>query len=223
MSKALATVSVPFKGLSKLPPEVQLWQIQKRRVRKRDTLIYKEWLEADNKEAVIALLAEKWGFTRKGDILRIVEKMRTEGAVIPAMAAEISILRRVKTEEVLIDYEEYRAEIELQLRKLRMMRERGEKWVEIQEVDDSGGKNPGVKTTKTRIDVEIKRLEAEKAKSHADESSALSNYSTRKDEREGAFRDAGRATAEFLKAWSEISRHGRTDDVIDAEVEVVNE
>jgi len=238
VEKALTTVKIEERGLSKYTEPGRTWQVVARRVRKRNSIIYKEWLDAEDKETAIDLLQEKWGFKRRGDVLRIIEKMKTEGAVIPAMAAETKVLRRVKTEEVLRDYDAQRAELDLQLLKLRKRRAMGEKTIKVEIVETVSDKNgakdktgEGAPTkkvlyeTKTKlvfIDAEIRHLEAERAKSHTPEAAALADYTVKERDRSENITDiAARANAVFVSEYQRQSQMNR-DNEIPANAEVVD-
>lgn len=216
--KALATIKVPQRGLAKYVEPVLTYQIQARRVRMRNAIIYSEWLKAEDKETAVDLLQERWGFGQRGAVLRIIEDAKA--GVIPAMAANVQVLRRAKIEEVLRDYESWRAEIDHQLRKLRSLRRGGETFTEVEVIEDTAGKlGATTKTKKVRVDAEIRRLEAEIAKSHTPEAASLADYGVREHERTDSTADiAARANAVFA---SEFMRQAHTDKEIPVDAEVV--
>ena len=234
VEKALTTVKVSERKLSKLPEPQRSWQITNRKIAKRNSLIYRDWLDAEDKDAAIELLCERWGFKRRGDVLRIIEKGKS--GVIVAMAADVKVLRQVKREEVLREFESWRAEIDLQLKKLRIMRNSGKKTVEIEITDeavligDVGSDNDDadkvpvkVKTKRVRIDTEIRRLEAERAKSHTPEAAALADYTAKQVDGQSGFQRGVEASIEFVEAFSRLGRVVPSNEPIEVESEVVGD
>jgi len=168
--KTLQTVRISAKHLPKTWPQLQ-WAKDKRRRRMRNSRIYRDWLSADDKRQEVIDQSKRWGLA-VGRICSIIEKMKTDGAVVPHMAAEVEVLRRVKTEQTLADYERWRVELDAQIADLEGRRAEGETVADVEETDDDGK----IKTKKLPINKLLKDLKAELAKSHDGEGDALDHY-----------------------------------------------
>lgn len=169
---ALSMVPVDDTGL---PREwLPLKQARERRQRAlRDSRIYRDYLAADDPNAMVPVLAERWGL-EAGHITNIVEKIGRNG-VIPAMAAEVEVLRQTKRRQILEDGEEYRSEIQAQIVELEGLRESGTTWVEVEQTDESGERS-STKTKRQTINTVLKALKNELAKSHEIEAEAMDRY-----------------------------------------------
>lgn len=210
--KALNAISVSERGLPKEWPFL-VDARQKRQRRERNSRIYCDWLAAEDKNAEVASLAERWALA-PGKILSIIEKMKTEGSVVPHMAAKAEVLRQQKREQVLSQGQEYRDELEAQIAQLDEWRESGDTWVDIEEVEDVGSKQSGVKTRRVKISTEIARLRKEILRSQKEEAEALALYVTKPTEVQDHRHFVIDATEEF----KEILNRGR--EVVDVEAEV---
>jgi hypothetical protein len=168
--RALEKIEVPSKGLPKTWPQLA-WAREKRQRRERNSRIYRDWLAADDKKKALVDLAGRWGLP-VGRICSIIEKMKSAGAVVPHMAAEVEVLRRVKTEQTLADHERWRVELEAQIMELEAARDRGEKVAIVEETDDDGK----LKEKRRPINKLLKDLKGELAKSHDAEGDALGHY-----------------------------------------------
>ncbi|MCK5603416.1 hypothetical protein KAR91_16140 [Candidatus Pacearchaeota archaeon] len=222
-TKALATIRVSEK---KLPDEepYRTWTLNTRRTRMRNSLIYRHWVESESKDAELAILSERYGLA-VGRIKGIIEKMKTDGAVVPHLASNVEVLRSFKRAEVLEDYNGLRSEIESQVEALRSLKNdpEGGVWVDIEETSDSGGKL-GERTIvkRVKIDTEIRRLLAELAKTHPEEAKALADYGTKVADVDpaGMARVIG-ASAEFLEQLGRVQEMSKNKP-IDVEVEIID-
>lgn len=220
--KALRTVRVDEKHLPKDEP-YRTWALKKRRRRMRDSLIYQHWLESEDKEAAVATLGEKYGLA-PGRIRTVIDKMHEEGKVIPALASKVEVLRQFKRREVLEDGALQREELLEQLAKLHSLREDGEKWLEVEEVETVGGKFSGTKTRRVLVEAEIRRLNDELLKSHKVEAEAMGPYVPRKaSEVHGKFELLLKNASDDFRA--ELDRQKRLDKEreIDADYEIVGD
>lgn len=172
--KALSVVRIDESGLPREWKPLKIAREYRQRAL-RDARIYRDYLAADDPVSIIGVLAERWGI-QPGHIHNIIAKQEQNG-VIPAMAAEIEVLRQTKRRQILEDGEEYRTEIAAQISAFEEMRDNGVTWVDIEVTDEAGGKNGDVvKTKRQTINTVIKGLKNELAKSHDLEASAIERY-----------------------------------------------
>lgn len=172
--KALQTVRISEDGLPREWLPLKIAREMRQRAL-RDSRIYRDYLAADDPNAVVLLLADRWGL-QPGHVTAIIEKQERNG-VIPAMAAEIEVLRQTKRRQILEDGEEYRAELAAQIVDLEEKREGGLVWIDVeQQEDDSEKFGATVKTKRVKVTTAIKNLKNELAKSHELEASAIERY-----------------------------------------------
>lgn len=215
--KALDTIHVPNKGLPKVEPQ-RSWAIEDRQRSIRNSRIYRDWLDAQDKEGEVLALAAKWGLT-EGRINAIIERFQSgERSVVPFMAAELTVLKQVKREEVLNDGQAYRMEIDRQIIAYEQARENGCKWVEV-EVMDEASEHPTTKTKKVSIDKVIRELYAELGKSHTTEADAIRAYIPQETQSLNVNLSAN-ASKEFVEQFDKLRNLPKTK-VVDAESEEV--
>lgn len=205
---ALSVLPVDEVGLPKewLP----LKQARERRQRSlRDSRIYRDYLAADDPEAMVPVLAEKWGL-EVGHVTNIIEKIGKNG-VIPAMAAEVEVLRQTKRRQILEDGEEYRAEIQAQIAELEGLRESGTTWVEVEQVDESGA-HASTKTKRQTINTVLKALKNELAKSHEIEAEAMDRYIPKQTQTLNLNINK-RASDEFLDQFDKLGKFTKIEPV----------
>ena len=143
----------------------------------RNWFIYKNWLKSDDKPLEVKSLAGRWGLSE----VRIQSIIDAQAVEVPVIyRAEASAIRERKTIHTLADYDEFRVELTAQIEDLERRREKGEKTVEIEVIEEAGftGKGPSksTKTKKVMINPEIRRLKQMMAESHDKEGQALANY-----------------------------------------------
>lgn len=173
---ALQTVRISEKGLPKDYPAV-MYARTDRRTNTRNSIIWRDWLRAEDKTAEIALLSERWGINQ-GSICRLLDDMKNgDRPIIDHMLAEITVLRQSKTEETLRDGMEHRSELDAQIARYEKLREAGEDFLVVEQTDDEGGKTGlTVKKKKLPIDTILAGLYTDRLKSQEIEARVLSQY-----------------------------------------------
>lgn len=215
---ALKAIRVSEKGLPETWPECQrALEARKRFV--RNTRIFIEYLEADDKEAVIPVICERWGL-QPGRIAKIIKDGLDGDKIHPLYASRVAVLRLNRTIETLRDFDNYRAEIEGQITVLNARRLGGETMGEVKIVDRTG-KNAGIQTEKLPINECIRCLRKELAQSHQDEGSALSQYipkPAQQHEHTGAVVHLAAASDDFRTMFDRMEGFSKTNEkAVDAD------
>ena len=176
--RALQTVKISKKGLPKEYPALRYARGCRQRYL-RNSIIFRDWLKAKDKNAELRVLSQRWGLSI-GRLCSIIEKVKTTGAIIPAMALEVTVLRQVKTEETLRDGQAHRSELDGQIEYYEGLRDAGETFLTVEITEDSGGKNGDLtKEKKLSINKTLVDLYAERLRSHETEGRALAQYTSR--------------------------------------------
>jgi hypothetical protein len=209
--KALQTVRISDEGLPRewLPLKIAR-EMRQRGL--RDGRIYRDYLAADNPDSEVVVLAERWGL-EAGHIRNIIEKQDRNG-VVPAMAAEIEVLRQTKRRQILEDGEEYRTEIQAQITQFEALREDGTDWLDVEQSDETGGKNGDVtKTKRQTINTVIKSLKNELAKSHEIEAAAIERYIPKQVQTLNVNINK-KASDEFMEQFDRIGRFNEVKPIV---------
>ncbi len=212
---------MPIKGKN-LPsdPRRRQWAIEREQRSVRDSIIYREWLLSDDKEGAYVSLAERFGFTRPGDVKRLIEKQRKNGVGYPQIAANIEGIKQARAAKVIRDAEKAQVDFDMHLDKLYEAQADGEEWVEVEFFD---GKNKYTKSIP--IDTAIKMVHFDKMRMYRQEAENIEAYSgvkatmaTEEKIKAGQARFSMQVTAEFLREWERL-RDMDNNKVIEVEVE----
>ena len=209
---SLATIKVPNKGLPATEPH-RLWALRNRQVRERDSLIYVALLAAPREKFTeeCEKQAKKWGFKQVGRIRTIFDKYQSGvKSVVPHLAAEATVHREFKKNEILRDGFNLRGELDQNLRKLMLMRANDERWVEVEENDG--------KMKKVSIDREIHRVGNELLKSHGVEGDAMKQYMEKIPDKVQVF-----GSVDLVGRRADDDFKSEFDRMIEVEAEVVDE
>lgn len=148
--------------------------LRKRRYRTRDAMIYRAWLLAEDKNAELKSLAERWGINEKR-ILKIVCDQRDLGNTVAAFKAEVEAIRMVKAGQVVTDSDEYWQHLHEHIQYLIDLREGGETSVWVEETVQEGDKS-FTKTQNIPITEAISRAYELRTKAMKMTSESLANY-----------------------------------------------
>jgi len=183
--RALQTVKVDLKGLPAKTRENYLFRkglLTKRRRNTRNALIYRSYLQADDKTQAVADLCERWSLSEKR-IHGIITKQRDFGVEALAFKAEIEAIRQVRTGQVIADADEYWEYLQGYLYHLFDLKAGGEThvWVEETVTSERTDKNgdPIPDETKKKsipVDEAIKRAYQLKAQASKMDADTLSQY-----------------------------------------------
>ena len=191
--KALGTIELP----DNLPPEkVKKFRRQQRRFR-----IVRYFLEAEDKEAVLAELSEKWGLTEFGIRIIVADGMR-DGRLPADLAAVRNAVCFVKRQQIFEDGRKAREEIVSQITQAQ----NDDDWLAVERVEDDSEKG-GVKTKHISKNTALLRLHSAMQDTHRKESDALPMYMEKpatKTDHSGTIKHQLEATQEFREQFKRI-------------------
>lgn len=230
--KALETIKVSTKGLPPNTRENYLLRKQLLRTRRRktrDALIYKNWLKADDKQAAVAELGERWSLP-PGKIGTIIATQRDFGVEVATYAAEIEAIRQVKTDQVLEDADESWNYLNSYIQHLFDLKAGGETFIPVEETITDGRTDkegcdlpPETKTKNIPLDEAIKRAYQMKAQLAKMDSETVANYIGRPSSGVN-IKDSNvliiEADNEFKKHFEKVT--GKNEEIIDADAVVVD-
>ncbi len=186
--KALDTIAVkkfrsPLDGSEKALKVTQhIEHEDNRKVRLRDALIYRDQLNAEDKDKNLTHLAEKWGFERKDGtadesrITAIITRQRKTGVRIAAMASEIEAIRTLRQARVVDNAEEYMIFLEQILANLRDLEAEGIVMIDVEEEQTISDKGLSTKTKRIPILTAIKNCHDQIMRLAKMEAEALKDY-----------------------------------------------
>ena len=145
---------------------------RKRRI--RDALIYKFYLESDNKVEVIGELCEKWGIEKQSRIKEIIANQKKFGVRIAEMASNIEAIRGMRQAQLIDSSDDYLAFLRECLENLHILKLGGKIMIDISEEEESV--KGEIKIKRIPIEDAIKNCHDQIMKLGKIESEALKNY-----------------------------------------------
>ena len=193
--KALDTIHLP----DNLPPE----KINKTKRQQRRFRIVRHFLEAEDKDAVIAELRQKWGLTKLGIQIIVADGMKDDR--LPAdLAAVRNAVCFVKRQQIFDDGRKAREELLRQISETRGP----QNWVPVEYIEDQSPKG-GNKIKNISKDVVLRSLHSELQESHRKEADSLHMYMEKpasKTDHSGTIKHQLEATQEFKEQFERIRR-----------------
>ena len=153
----------------------RLREVTRRRTLVRNALMYKEWLDADNKELVIKKLVECWGYKRHSAVRKIIEDQRKKGVAVARYASNIEAIRQVRAAQVAADNDVAQSELDNYLESLYALRESGEHFA-IQEITEREGDKESTTTITIPIQQAINQALTLKNRFYESEAKAMANF-----------------------------------------------
>lgn len=172
----IAGIRAETKGLPTTWPDCQR-ALESRQRNERDRRIYLGYLGAEDKDAYISEMAEKWGFKEEtGRIQTIIDKFVDGRKHLSAeFAVQADAIGNIKKAQIWEDGESRRAELNTQIAHLELLRADGTTMVDVEEVDTSGEK-ANTKIKRLALNCVLRSLKAELHKTHAEDADAMRPY-----------------------------------------------
>lgn len=186
-----------------LPDNTPLEKIRKIKRQQRRFRIVRHFLEADDKDAVVAELVQKWGLNDLGIRMIIADGMKDDR--LPTdLAAQRNAVCFVKRQQIFDDGRKAREELMRQIGEAR----KSEDWIPVEYTEDQSPRG-GDKIKKTYKNVVLRELHAELQDSHRKESDSLHMYMEKpasKTDHSGTIKHQLEATQEFKEQFERIRR-----------------
>lgn len=191
--KALDTINLP----DNIPPE----KINKTRRQQRRFRIVRDFLEAEDKEAVLTALSEKWGLTKLGIQMIVADGMK-DGRLPADLAAARSAVCFVKRQQIFEDGRKAREDLVRQITEARS----ADDWVPVERTEDDSEKG-GTKTKHISKNTLLVNLHGAMQDTHRKESDALHMYMEKpasKTDHSGTIKHQLEASQEFKEQFERI-------------------
>jgi hypothetical protein len=219
--RALRSVRVDESGLPAHQP-MRNWSLQRRRAQKRAFMMAYEYAQAENKDDALKKIAERWGYKKPGAALNMILRTYVGDFELEGSdRTKLEALRYCKREEVMRDSMARRAEIDNQIAEIRKRIRAGDKWIDVEEISEKGGKGSKTKIKRVGLKGHLRDLLAEREKSHVTEADALDLYISKPtqhvevDDRKTLRLEANK---EFAEMFNRMEDQEKKEVPVDAEV-----